>query len=81
MQRFLIMSLLALLATTGVCFARGTTRHASSHRTTASNVHRHHATSKTHGVKRAHHSRKHHTTRAAGRHHASGHHVKTATHL
>ncbi len=81
MQRFLLVILLAVLATTGVCFARGTTRHTTGTRhTTSAAAQRHTGTSHTHSVKRTHHRRSHasHATRAS---HAAVHHVRPVSHL
>jgi len=81
MQRFLLVILLAVLATTGVCFARGTTRHTTGTRhTTSAAVQRHTGTSHTHSVKRTHHRRRHssHATRTSR---AAVHHVRPVSHI
>jgi len=56
MRRFLILSILAVLATSGVCFARGTVHHTTS------------ARHKTMAVSGTHHSAKHHVAKKHRRH-------------
>ena len=78
MQRFLLVILLAVLATTGVCFARGTTRHTTGTRHTTSAAVQHHiGASRTHTVKRARHGRRH-ASHAKRTSHAAVHHVRSA---